>query len=119
VIDPRRTPQVARIVLLDDASPSDGEFWTDPTHAPPHYSIGEVSLFFLGYGRRWLAEVVDQHATMAHHGFVYRGQRKFRLYDIERTVHALTEAELLSPHRARLALLHVRLVAVQYGFLTL
>jgi hypothetical protein len=120
VIEPRRTSQEARIVLLDDAAPPDGRlYWTEPADAPPHYSIGEVALFFLGYNRRWLAEIINEHSDMGQHGFIYHGQRKWRLYDIERTVHALTEAELLSPHRARLALLHVRLVAVQFGFLDL
>jgi hypothetical protein len=119
VIEPLRTAREARIVLLEDAAPPEGMYWTEPTYAPPHYTIGEVSLFFLGYSRRWLAEVVETNPEMGRHGFVYHGHRKFRLYDIERTVHALTEAELLSPHRARLALLHVRLVAVQYGFLAL
>lgn len=116
----RRTiSREARIVLLDDAAPPEGDFWTTPAHAPPLYSIGEVSVFFLAYHRRWLTDMLDEAPEMALYGSLSNGQRRYRLYDIERTVHALTADERLSPHRARLALLHVRLAAVQYGFLDL
>lgn len=116
----RRTiSREARIVLLDDAAPPEGDYWTSPDAVPPWYSIGEVSFFFLGYHRRWLTDLIDEDPEYGLYGSLTRGQRRYGLYDIERTVHALTAAERLSPHRARLALLHVRLVAVQYGFLDL
>ena len=115
----RTTSREARIVLLDDAAPPEGDFWTTPAAAPPYYSIGEVSLFFLGYYRRWLADILDEAPELAVGVLEVHGRRTFRLHDIERVVHALTAVERLSPHRARLALLHVRPTAVQYGFLDL
>jgi hypothetical protein len=116
----RRTlSREARVILLDDAAPVEGQYWTAPDDAPPWYSIGEVSSFFLGYHKRWLTDILDEDPSMALYGSLINGQRRYRLYDVERTVHALTAAQRLSPHRARLALLHVRLAAVQYGYLDL
>lgn len=119
MIEPHRISREARVVLLEDAAPPEGIYWTDPTDAPPHYTIGEVSFFFLGHGRRWLADLYEDHPDLAQHGFVYRNRRQYRLHDVECTVHDLTEATYLAPHDARLALLHVRLTAVQYGYLSL
>ena len=97
--------------------PEGQDFFTDATMVRPTFSRQETAKFFFARSTRWLIkQMIDGNLTLDGKRLVIpqvgpQKHYKFRLYDVERTAHALFECGILKLSDFESALLLVKIVA--------
>lgn len=115
-------------LVQDDLEPPDGEFWTRPewydeVTGEPGYTLSEVARFFFARSTSWMRHHVwRQHLVLDGEPIGIprdssNNYLRWRLYDVERTAHALAQNGYLQLDQLSRVIGLVKLVAQNYKYL--